>query len=87
MNITVKKPTEAEKADMEAKPVWGCEVSEFDWHYDSEETCLLFEGEVTVTYEGGSVSFGAGDMVVFPKGLSCVWKVSKPVKKHYIFRD
>ena len=87
MKITVKKPSEAEKADMETKPVWGCEVSEFDWHYDSEETCLLFEGEVTVKYDGGSVSFGAGDMVVFPKGLSCVWKVTKPVKKHYIFKD
>jgi len=87
MKITVKKPTDAERTDMEAKPVWGCDVSEFNWHYDSEETCLLFEGEVTVTYDGGSVSFGAGDMVVFPKGLSCVWKVSKPVKKHYIFKD
>ena len=87
MKIIVKKPTEAERADMEAKPVWGCEVSEFKWHYDSEETCLLFEGEVTVTHEGGSASFGAGDLVVFPKGLDCVWKVTKPVKKHYIFKD
>ena len=87
MNITVRKPTENEKADMLTKPVWGCEASEFDWHYDSEETCLLTEGEVTVSYDGGSVSFGAGDYVVFPKGLNCVWKVSKPVKKHYIFKD
>jgi len=86
MKITVKKPTEAERTEMSKNPVWGCEVSEFDWHYDSEETCLLTEGEVTVTYEGGSVSFGAGDYVIFPKGLSCVWKVSKPVKKHYIFK-
>ena len=86
MNITVRKPTEAEKIEMSTKSVWGCEVSEFDWFYDSEEECLLIEGEVTVTYEGTSVSFGAGDYVVFPKGLSCVWKVSKPVKKYYIFK-
>ena len=86
MRITVRKPTEAEKAGMLTKPVWGCEISEFDWQYDSEETCLLLEGEVTVVYDGGSVSFGAGDYVIFPKGLSCVWKVSKPVKKHYIFK-
>ena len=86
MNITVKKATQAEIAEMSTKPVWGCEVSEFDWHYDSEETCLLTEGEVIVSYNGGSVSFGAGDLVVFPKDLSCVWKVSKPVRKHYIFR-
>jgi len=86
MKIIVRKPTEAEKAEMQTKPTWGCEVSEFDWFYDSEEVCLLIEGEVTVTYDGGSVSFGAGDYVTFPKGLSCVWKVTKPVKKYYIFR-
>ena len=85
MNIIVRKATEADKAQMQTKPVWECEVSEFDWYYDSEETCVLIEGEVTVSYDGGSVSFGAGDYVVFPKGLSCVWKVSKPVRKHYEF--
>ena len=86
MNIIVKKPTEIEKNDMMAKPIWECGISKFDWHYDSEETCLILEGDVKVSYNGESVSFGAGDYVVFPKGLSCVWDVSKPVKKHYIFK-
>ena len=86
MDIIVRKATGADRAEMLKKPIWECEASEFDWYYDSEETCLLIEGEVTVAYEGGSVSFGAGDYVVFPKGLSCVWKVAKPVKKHYIFK-
>ena len=85
MNIIVKKPTESEKAAMQQKPIWSCEVSEFDWFYDSEETCLIIEGEVAVDYDGGSVSFSAGDYVVFPRGLSCVWKVTKPVRKHYVF--
>ncbi|MCL2695230.1 MAG: cupin domain-containing protein [Clostridiales bacterium] len=86
MNIIVKKPSEAEKAEMTRKPIWTCGVSEFDWYYDSEETCLLLEGEVEVAYAGGSVRFGAGDYVVFPQGLACVWKVLAPVKKHYVFR-
>ena len=86
MSVIVRKPTDAERADIMRRPTWECGVSKFDWHYDSEETCLLVTGEVTVTYDGGSVSFGAGDYVTFPKGLSCVWDVSKPVKKHYIFR-
>ena len=86
MDITVKQPTEAETSEMQTKPTWGCGVSEFDWYYDSEETCLLIEGEVTVIRDGGSVSIGAGDLVVFPEGLSCVWKVTKPVKKHYMFK-
>ena len=86
MEIIVKKPTEDERLEMLGLPTWGCDVSEFDWSYDQEETCLLTEGEVTVLYGGGSVSFGAGDMVTFPQGLNCVWKVTKPVRKHYIFR-
>ena len=86
MSITVRKATEADKSKLLNKPTWSCEISEFNWHYDSEEICVLIEGEVTVSYDGGSVSFGAGDYVEFPEGLSCVWKVSKPVKKHYEFR-
>jgi len=85
MKILVRKPTEKEIAKMETKPVWTCEVSEFDWHYDSEETCLIIEGEVTVNYGSESVSFAVGDYVVFPKGLSCVWQVKKPVRKYYVF--
>jgi hypothetical protein len=67
-------------------PTWGCEVSEFPWSYDDEETCYFLEGEVEVTPEGGEpVRMGAGDLVTFPRGMRCTWKVSKPVKKHYTF--
>ena len=85
MDITVSKPTDREIEAMKTKPIWTCEVSEFDWHYDEQETCLLIEGDVTVNYDSKSVSFAAGDLVVFPKGLSCVWKVTKPVRKYYVF--
>lgn len=86
MTVTVRKPEAAEKAAMEKWPMWSCGASEFDWFYDSEEHCLLIEGDVTVTWDGGSASFGPGDYVVFPKGLSCVWHVRKAVKKHYHFQ-
>ncbi len=67
-------------------PVWEKEVSRFDWFYDEQERCYLLEGEVTVTPSGGTpVRFGAGDFVTFPAGLSCVWDISKPVRKHYTF--
>jgi len=87
MDILVKKPTESEVAKMKSNPVWSCGVSEFDWYYDSKETCLIIEGEVTVCYGSKSVSFTAGDYVVFPKGLSCVWQVNQAVKKYYIFEE
>jgi hypothetical protein len=34
-------------------PTWGCEVSTFPWTYGEQETCLLLEGDVTVTPDGG----------------------------------
>ena len=67
-------------------PIWTCEASSFPWTYAEQETCLLLEGEVTVKPEGGKhVRFGAGDLVVFPAGMSCIWEVHQPVRKHYRF--
>tara|TARA_B100000700_G_scaffold326056_1_gene436528 strand:+ start:6530 stop:6805 length:276 start_codon:yes stop_codon:yes gene_type:complete len=67
-------------------PIWTCESSSFDWTYDDQETCLLLEGKVTVTTEGGkSVTFGSGDLVVFPAGMKCRWDVHESVRKHYRF--
>ena len=33
--------------------IWTCEASSFDWTYEEKEICLLLDGEVTVTPEGG----------------------------------
>lgn len=87
MKIEVRKPTQQElnSLGVSSWPIWTCGVSTFDWHYDEKETCYLLEGRVTVEAEGRSVSFGKGDLVVFPQGLSCVWKVAEPVRKHYRF--
>ena len=67
-------------------PIWTKEVSEFPWVYDEQETCYFLEGEVVVTPSGGEpVSIGKGDLVAFPKGMSCTWKIIKSVRKHYKF--
>lgn len=69
-------------------PVWSKEASEFPWTYDAEETCYFLEGEVTVTPVGGEpVTMGEGDLVTFPKGMACTWKISRDVRKHYRFGD
>jgi hypothetical protein len=87
MPIQVRKlkPGELEKLGAKSWPTWGCDPSEFDWSYDEPETCYVLAGQVTVVAPGETVSFGPGDLVVFPKGLSCKWKVTKAVKKHYKF--
>lgn len=41
---------------------------------------------MVVTPDGGErVEMGAGDLVTFPKGMSCTWEIHKPVEKHYDF--
>ena len=67
-------------------PIWEKEVSEFPWHYDEQEQCYILEGDVEVTPKGGTpVRFGAGNFVTFPAGMSCTWKISRAVRKHYRF--
>ncbi|WOH10267.1 hypothetical protein DCAR_0729734 [Daucus carota subsp. sativus] len=68
-------------------PKWGCPPSKFPWTYSAKETCYLLKGKVKVYPDGSNeaVEFGAGDMVVFPKGMSCTWDVSETVDKHYLF--
>ncbi len=67
-------------------PIWQKEVSEFPWTYDMQETCYFLEGDVIVTPAGGQpVQMGKGDLVTFPAGMSCTWKILQAVKKHYCF--
>jgi uncharacterized cupin superfamily protein len=75
-----------DKLDIESWGEWECDVSRFDWEYDQTETCYLYQGKVKVTCEDqDAVEFGAGDIVVFPKGLKCTWDVTAPVRKRYKF--
>ena len=87
--IQVSQPSQSELDAMGVSSwgIWQKEESSFPWTYDAEEVCYLLEGDVVVTTDAGEkVQFGAGDMVVFPAGLSCHWDIRKAVKKHYQFR-
>ena len=66
-------------------PIWTCNVSEFDWEYEETEICYLLEGEVELESKFETVQVSSGDFVIFPKGLKCRWKITKPVRKHYKF--
>lgn len=87
MDIIVKKLTDEEKKQLnvESWPIWEKEISKFDWHYDSQESCLFLEGHVKVIADNQTVEIKKGDFAVFPKGLSCTWEVLSPVRKHYKF--
>lgn len=75
-----------EKLGVFTWPIWSKEASTFPWVYDSEETCYLLEGDVTVTpREGEAIRLQAGDLVTFPAGMSCTWQIHRAVRKHYVF--
>jgi len=87
--ISVAKNPSPERLDaleVFSWPIWSKEISTFPWSYDSSETCYFLEGDVVVTPDGGEpVHMGKGDLVTFPRGMSCTWEVREPVRKHYQF--
>ena len=87
MKIEIEKLPDEKVTELGIKawPIWTCGISEFDWEYGEKESCLLLEGEVEVTSDNKAVKFGVGDFVVFPRGLKCRWKVTRPVRKYYSF--
>jgi len=89
--VVEKNPPKEKLAAMGVSrwPIWEKGVSQFDYQYDEKETCFILEGEVTIEFtlngKTEKVSFTKGDLVTFESGLSCVWKITKKVKKHYNF--
>ncbi|XP_052177368.1 uncharacterized protein LOC127791497 [Diospyros lotus] len=84
-----RNPPESKLTELGVRnwPKWGCPPSKFPWTYSSKEVCYLLKGKVKVYPDGSkeAVEIGAGDLVEFPKGLSCTWHVSEAVDKHYYF--
>lgn len=83
--ITNLSEEEIQQKKIRSWPIWEKEVSRFDWNYDGDEECLILDGEVTVETDEGNFQIKAGDFVTFKDGLSCVWDVKKPIRKHYRF--
>ena len=44
----------------------------------------ILEGSAVITPENEEpVTIKTGDLVVFPRGMKCIWKVIEPIEKHY----
>ena len=86
--VLVKKlsENEIEKLGIYSWPIWEKEVSRFDWQYDTDEECLILEGEVEVETSEGNILIKPGDFVTFKSGLKCIWDIKKDIKKHYNFK-
>ena len=84
--MKVWQPNAEEISMTESWGIWSKEASEFPWYYDDIETCYILEGEAeAIDNEGNIIQFKSGDMVRFEKGLHCIWKIKKDIKKRYSF--
>lgn len=67
--------------------VWDCTAGRFRWHFTSDETVHIIEGEVEVSGEGISPTWlRAGDAALFRAGTCATWYVPRYVRKHAILR-
>ena len=41
---------------------------------------------ITARRDGKPVQIEKGDLVTFPKGMSCTWKIVQSIRKHYAFK-
>ncbi|KAL6183476.1 hypothetical protein ACLB2K_044887 [Fragaria x ananassa] len=82
-----KNPTQSQLTELGVTtwPKWECGPSKFPWSFTVTETMYLLKGKVNVEVDGheGSFEIGAGDLVVFPKGMKVTWDVIEGVNKHY----
>ncbi len=87
MQITVEKnpsQTRLNELNVTKWPTWQKEVSVFPWTFHEQEIAYILEGECVITPTGGEpVSFGKGDLVTFPAGMTASWEVKHALHKHY----
>ena len=86
MRIRIQSPCSASiivQYGIKNWPIWECQPSEFSWQYDEKEICLIIEGEANIITKEESYHIKSGDLVEFPKGMSCQWHVIRSIKKHF----
>ena len=86
MRIRIQSPCSASiivQYGIKNWPIWECQPSEFSWQYDEKEICLIIEGEANIITNEESYHIKSGDLVEFPKGMSCQWHVIRSIKKHF----
>jgi uncharacterized cupin superfamily protein len=84
--IVEKNPAQSRLDSLNVKKwaTWQKEVSVFPWTFPEQEIAYILEGECVITPTGGaSVSFGKGDLVTFPAGITANWEVKQTLHKHY----
>jgi uncharacterized protein len=68
--------------------VWECTPGSFKWNYGQDETALILSGEAFITTDDGAErQLRPGDLVFFPAGSSCTWRVTVCIRKSAVLRE
>ncbi|MFH1868092.1 MAG: cupin domain-containing protein [Candidatus Omnitrophota bacterium] len=86
IRVTKPKQEDLESLNIKEWSQWECAPSTFDWEYDNEEWCYLFEGNAIIKTPEGETEIKKGDLVKFSKGLKCTWNVKEKIRKVYKFK-
>ncbi|WP_342641244.1 cupin domain-containing protein [Rhodoligotrophos ferricapiens] len=63
---------------------WEAKPGTWEFTCQAWEFCHIISGVVTITTNGESTTFRAGDAFVMRPGLQCTWNVTETVLKHYV---
>jgi len=67
-------------------PQWEKGVADSAWTNDVSETSYFLDSHVVVTpADGEPVGIVTGNLLTFPAGVTCTWKVLSPFRKRYRF--
>lgn len=68
--------------------IWDCTAGTFRWHFRSDEFVHILDGEVVVRDPAGAErTLGVGDVALFPRGVTSVWRVPRYVRKLALHRS
>ena len=66
---------------------WEATPGSYHATYAAYEFVHLVQGQITITPDGGQpVTVGPGDAFTVEPGFAGVWKIEKPVKKHFCIK-
>jgi uncharacterized protein len=68
--------------------IWRSEPGKWRISYTEEEYCQLIEGTSVITHDDGTtVTLGAGDTFVIPRGFSGSWEVVHATNKRFVLYE
>lgn len=81
MAVRIEKATDTQREAFEGLREKRRETGEvLDWYYDEKTACLILEGKAVVDHYGEKLTVEAGDLVTFPQGVQCQWKIMEPLR-------